>query len=245
MNQVKRCSKCDIEKEIEMFYKDKSSKDGHRSNCSACSRKYLIDTREMQKEYRDKNKDKISEKSRLDYALNIDKKRKKSKKYYELNSEKVKNTNKKYYENNKQKKLKYQKEYQKNNREKRNLQLVERRKNDPLFRLITNIRNLINNSFYEMSYSKKSRTQEILGCSFDELKIYLESKFESWMTWENRGLYTGEFNDGWDIDHIIPLSSANSEEELIKLNHYTNLQPLCSKINRDIKKNNIEYGSII
>ena len=34
----------------------------------------------------------------------------------------------------------------------------------------------------------------------------------------------------------VPLSLAKSEEELIKLNHYTNLQPLCSKINRDIKK---------
>ena len=56
------------------------------------------------------------------------------------------------------------------------------------------------------------------------------------MTWENRGLYNGEFNYGWDIDHIIPLSSAETEEDIIKLNHYTNLQPLCSKINRDIKK---------
>lgn len=39
------------------------------------------------------------------------------------------------------------------------------------------------------------------------------------MTWENRGLYNGELNYGWDIDHIIPLSSVNSEEEIIKLNH--------------------------
>ena len=41
--------------------------------------------------------------------------------------------------------------------------------------------------------------------------------------------------------HIIPLSSAKTEEELVKLNHYVNLQPLCSKVNRDIKKNNLEY----
>ena len=46
------------------------------------------------------------------------------------------------------------------------------------------------------------------------------------MTWENHGKYNGDFNYGWDIDHIIPISSANSEEEIIKLNHYTNLQPL-------------------
>ena len=68
-------------------------------------------------------------------------------------------------------------------------------------------------------------------------KLYLENKFEPWMNWDNRGLYNGEFNYGWDIDHIIPISSAESEEDLIHLNHYTNLQPLCSKVNRDIKRN--------
>ena len=51
-------------------------------------------------------------------------------------------------------------------------------------------------------------------------------------------------NNGWDIDHIIPLTSAINEEDLIKLNHYTNLKPLCSKINRDIKRNNLEYAEL-
>ena len=59
------------------------------------------------------------------------------------------------------------------------------------------------------------------------------------MTWENHGIYNGEINYGWDIDHIIPISFAKSEEDMLKLNHYTNLQPLCSKNNRDIKKNNL------
>lgn len=79
-----------------------------------------------------------------------------------------------------------------------------------------------------------------MGCSFEEFKSYLESKFEDWMTFENYGLYNGELNYGWDIDHIIPISIAKTEDEVLKLNHYTNLQPLCSKINRDIKKDNIE-----
>lgn len=67
----------------------------------------------------------------------------------------------------------------------------------------------------------------------------MESKFEPWMNWNNYGLYNGELNYGWDIDHIVPISSANTEEEIIKLNHYTNLQPLCSKTNRYIKKDYI------
>jgi hypothetical protein len=54
-------------------------------------------------------------------------------------------------------------------------------------------------------------------------------------------MYNKELNYGWDIDHIIPVSSATSEEEVIKLNHYTNLQPLCSKINRNIKKDKLDF----
>jgi hypothetical protein len=75
-----------------------------------------------------------------------------------------------------------------------------------------------------------------LGCSFEEFKIYLESKFEDWMNWENYGLYNGELNYGWDIDHIIPLSTSKTENDIYHLSHYSNLQPLCSKTNRDIKK---------
>lgn len=113
----------------------------------------------------------------------------------------------------------------------------DRIKVDNLFKVRQSIRKTISSSFRNTSFRKSSKTAIILGCTFEDFKLYLESNFEPWMTWENKGLYNGELNYGWDIDHKIPVSSATTEEELVKLNHYTNLQPLCSKINRDIKKN--------
>jgi hypothetical protein len=235
---MKKCSKCNNEYDFSNFYKDKSSKDGYRHNCKNCAKLYRDNNKDYQKEYGNINRDK-----RKVYNKDKDYNAEEKRKYYLLKKEDILLKRKINYLNNKESKIEYQKKYQQNNKDKRNKYFSERRKTDDLFRLITNIRNLINNSFYEMNYSKTSKTQEILGCSFEELKSYLELKFEPWMTWKNRGIYNGELNNGWDI-HIIPLSEAISVDDIIKLNHYTNLQPLCSKINRDIKKNNIEYGFI-
>ena len=54
------------------------------------------------------------------------------------------------------------------------------------------------------------------------------------MTWENYGLR------GWHLDHIIPLSTAKTKEEVIALSHYTNFQPLWWRDNI-CKSNKIEY----
>jgi hypothetical protein len=56
------------------------------------------------------------------------------------------------------------------------------------------------------------------SCSFEEFFIHIESQFIDGMSWENRSL--------WHIDHIIPLATAKTEEEILRLNHYTNLRPL-------------------
>ena len=62
------------------------------------------------------------------------------------------------------------------------------------------------------------------------------------MTWNNRGLYnSSKLNYGWDIDHKIPLDSAKTEDDLIRLNHYSNLQPLCSYTNRHIKMYKLDF----
>lgn len=231
---MKSCSKCKIEYDLIFFNKDKSSKDGYRSNCKYCSKKYREDNKESILQYKLKNKDKIKE-----YQKGIVYDPIKKREYYLNNIELIKLKSSVNYLLNKDKKIKYQQEYYKNNRDKIYKYLSDKRENDNLYNLTVNVRNLINNSFYNEGYSKSSKTQEILGCSFIEFKEYLELKFENWMNWENKGIYNGEFNFGWDIDHIIPLSSSISVEDIVKLNHYTNLQPLCSKVNREVKRDKI------
>lgn len=161
------------------------------------------------------------------------------KEYNKSNLNNIKENNRKYKTKNKILLKDNNKIYIEVNKNKIYLNRKIRYNNDILFKLTENIRSNIGNSFLKNGFKKSSKTYQILGCSFEEFKLYLENKFESWMNWENKGKYNSAFNFGWDIDHIIPISSAQTEEEILKLNHYTNFQPLCSKINRDIKKNKL------
>ena len=67
-----------------------------------------------------------------------------------------------------------------------------------------------------------STNVDIIGCTIEEFKNYIESKFRDGMTWENYG------PKGWHIDHIKPYKLFNllDPEEQKKCCHYTNLQPL-------------------
>lgn len=73
-----------------------------------------------------------------------------------------------------------------------------------------------------------------LGCSISFLKKYLEERFQPGMSWENWGIGRGK----WHIDHKYPLSKVDltDREQLLKVCHYTNLQPLWAEEN--IRKGN-------
>jgi hypothetical protein len=195
-----------------------------------------MEEKEYKKEWYQKNRENVLHNVKKYKEENKEVLKEKNKKYREDNKDNLK----KWREENKEKIREQRKKYREQNRDKINQYENKKRKEDPLYWLRSNIRSSISTMLNRKGYTKNSKTIEILGCSFEEFFLYLESKFEPWMNWDNRGLYNGTPNYGWDIDHIIPISSGLTEEDIIKLNHYTNLQPLCSYYNRDIKKNNLK-----
>ena len=98
---------------------------------------------------------------------------------------------------------------------------------DVSYRLLAAIRRRLYKLLRGVNKSKS--TQELLGCAIEEFKIYIESKWESEMTWENYG--TGEGK--WSLDHIIPcaLFDFTKSEHRKRCFHFSNIQPMWSTTN--------------
>lgn len=225
---MKRCSKCKIESDDESLFITS------RNNCKKCVYEY-------NKLYFERNREKEKSRRMKYYYDNRELETIKMKEDRKNNPEKYKERDKIYNLKRREYLLEYNKKYREKNKEYFKIKRIEwrdKKKQDTIYKFFNSVRNSILKSI-KRGYIKNSKTIDILGCSYDNLVKHFESKFEPWMTWDNRGKYNGDFNFGWDIDHIIPVSIAKNEEDIIRLNHYTNLQPLCSKINRDIKKNKI------
>jgi len=115
-------------------------------------------------------------------------------------------------------------EWKKNNTKRISDREKIRKQNDPLLKLKSNLRSMISTHCRRGGYKKRDKSYEILGCSFDFFKGYIEKLFKPNMSWENR--------TEWHLDHIIPISYASTYEEIVKYNHYTNFQPLWAKENQ-------------
>lgn len=242
----KICTKCQIGKTIEDFHPNKRIKSGLNSQCRVCvnklrMEKYRKNKTEFNKNRYEKNKEKLKEKSRKYRSENKEKLNLKRKEYNLKNKEKVNKKRRERWQKNKEEFNKKRREEYQNNKKsinvRRNKSVQLKKKTDQVFKAKMAIKSFIHNVLRKKDTKKKNTSEQILGLSTKKFILYLESKFESWMNWGNYGKYNGELNFGWDIDHIIPLSSAKTEQEVVALNHFTNLQPLCSKINRDVKRN--------
>jgi len=203
------------------------------------------------KAYRESNKEKIAKRDKAYYEANKEKLAKKKKAYYEANKDKFLERSQAYYEANKEKRNAYNKAYRESNKEKIakrdkayyeankpkiikkwNAYKKQRAKKDPLFRIKNNYSGSCRRAFKSIGQKKNNSSLKLLGLNnWKELEEHLSKQFHDHpetgekMTFDNHGFY------GWHIDHITPLSSAKTEEDIIKLCHYTNLQPLWAEDN--------------
>lgn len=220
---MKKCTKCKIKKDNILFSKQPRNKDGYESQCKNC----------RLEEHRKRNNIKnptgvriISDNERLGIGK-LCNKCKQDKLFEDFNKgHKLNKFGLNTYCKECQSIL--GKNYFKVNKSKVIGKIQKRLEEDNLLKLKFNIRNLIRMSFKNLGYNKKSKTFEILGCTSQEFYEHITLQFLNGMSWDNRNL--------WHIDHIIPISLAKTEEEVIKLNHYTNLRPLWAIDN--IRKSN-------
>ena len=202
-----------LENKEKIKLKNKNWQKNNRDKVNAKSKKwkllnrekYLISHKKSAIKYNYKNKEKILVKSKL-YLSEIGKY--KYKIYYNENKEKIK------------KRLKF---YRIKNQSKISEQVKIRRRLDYNFRLSHNLRVRLNQTI--KGKNKSASTMQLIGCSVDKLWNHLESKFESWMTKENYGL--------WHVDHIKPCAKFDltCPEQQRTCFHYTNLQPLSATDN--------------
>jgi len=211
--------------------------------------------KEYHRKYYQKNKEEIKKRSRHWSEQNREKNLENKKKYYEKNKEQMLESMKEYREKNrelirerdniryqgggKEKRREYNKQpdVKKRKKEYGRKWYREKYQNDIQFKLAARLRvrlyEAINRNF------KSGSAVDDLGCTIQELKVYLENQFQEGMTWDN---WT---TDGWHIDHKKPLSKFNltDREQFLKACHYTNLQPLWWYVNLS-KSDKLNYGGV-
>ena len=208
--ETKVCSKCKETKNVSEFNKDKSKKDELTSSCKKCH-----------KDWNKNNKEKIAKTTKAYYKKNKEKLINYRKNYYKLHKEKCLKQIKAHYKANKEKIIKHKGNY-----------VRKKRKLDPFFRIQSTYRVLVYRAFKYAQQKKNTPSLKLLGCTWQEFLKHLSDQFYDHpetgkkMTFDNNGVH------GWHQDHIIPLKTAKTEEDIIKLCHYTNLQPLWAEENR-------------
>ena len=170
-------------------------------------KKYYLKNKEHRKKYQDQwylnNKE-----QRKEYILKNKERRKEQRKEYILtNKEHVFRVKRRSYLKNKEQIIKKQSKYNK-----------YKYQTDINFRLRAICRSRVVHAL--KGKFKSAKTMKLIGCTIEELRKHIESKFESWMTWENHGL--------WDIDHIKACAKFNLTypEQQRECFHWSNLQPL-------------------
>ena len=159
---MKKCPKCNLEKNLSEYHNSKATKDGKVVVCKSCIKIYSMNYR-----------------SRDGFKK---KKQEQDKNYQQINKDKLRENRKAYdakYPNR-------QKEYNQKNLKNNNITQKKRYYSDVNHKLRKQLSTRIISELKGKIKSKK--TVEILGCSFEKFKKHLESKFLPEMSWENHGI---------------------------------------------------------
>lgn len=257
---TKVCSLCGKELPVEKFWKDSTHKDGLNSQCIDCAKsswkkryeKNNPESTQKTKEIEELAKSGYKKCPRCEKILPLSSFAKSNrgkwgvasickdcrnaahiKKPKEIISEeerkrRTKESKRRYYYEVYQEKAK---ENSKRHRKKPGvLEEIKRKENEryatePIYRLIKNTRSMLAYAFRKKKSKKKNSSEEILGMNFEEFTKYLLDTFKN------------KYGRDWDgvekvhIDHIIPLAAAETEDDVLKLCHYSNLQLLLAKDN--------------
>jgi hypothetical protein len=212
---MKKCTLCkqSFEATLEFFGSFKQGKNGLHPRCRSCEKK-------RKQEWSNKNKKRLKANNKKYYQENKEYIKQKTTTYYKENREEVLEKQKLYASKNKDKIKEYKKQWSASTRQDR----IERYHSDANYRLKINCRNRIAHAMRNNGV-KSASTMELVGCSIDELKQHLESKFTDGMNWDNYG--------EWHVDHIKPCASfdLSDPDQQRQCFHYTNLQPLWEKDN--------------
>tara|TARA_R110000796_G_scaffold200571_1_gene316577 strand:+ start:765 stop:1358 length:594 start_codon:yes stop_codon:yes gene_type:complete len=188
---MRKCNNCKIEKPLEEYSKDKSRSLGRSYRCKPCSVKV-----HMEKYY---DKQLITQRG----------------KYNEYYKERRANKTEEELEKDRE----YQRNWEKNNKEKVNEYHKRTREKNPNLKIGQNVRTRM----YQVlkGINKHAPTLKLLGCSIKDYKLYLESKFDENMSWDNYGTY-------WEIDHIKCLYKFDLTQHTQQMEafNFTNTQPL-------------------
>lgn len=159
---------------------------------------------------------------------NADHVREYKRKYNAANRDRNSSSCRKWGAKNKEKRREYyaaQKDYRNGQRR---AYKKRKRQTDINWKLLEYLRSRVSIAIRSARSTKHATTCELLGCSLDSFKLYLESKFESGMSWDNYGYR------GWHVDHIMPCAifDLSKPEHQKRCFHFSNLQPLWATDNQ-------------
>lgn len=223
MENTKKCTKCGKELPLDQFYQQKSRNNsiGYKSECNNCDK--ARSTR-----WARSNREKINKRRRDKYKNNPDGVKRSNAKWRGNNPIKYRTSIDKWEEANPEKIKATKINYRRRHR------LI-----DLDFKITENIRAAMHGALNRNT--KSGHTVELLGCSIEYLRHYLENQFTEGMAWNNYGVH------GWHIDHVIPLSyfDLTDPSQQRRAWHYTNLQPLWARDNLKKKSKIIEIQLIL